>query len=193
MAIDTDAPATLRDLVQRFPSIGRVDAIVLRPARHEPAISVAEARAEPGLGLVGDRRSDKEREGDAGRKRELTLIQAEHLPIIARCCGLDAIDATQVRRNLVISGMNLLSMRSPFRDFRCHWQIGDSAVIEVTGTCDPCSRMEIEVGFGAYNAMRGRGGLTALIVAGGMIRVGDSVRLHGTIHAPASPQTTMFP
>ncbi len=170
-------PKTLKELVLQFPQTGRIDAIILRPGRREPALSVLEARAEPGFGMIGDRRAVVQRKDDAARKRELTLFQTEHLPLVARWCGVDAIDSRQVRRNLVVSGINLLSMKSPFRDLRCEWQIGESACIVVTGSCDPCSRMETEVALGAYNAMRGHGGLTAMIVVAGVIRVGDSVRL----------------
>lgn len=170
-------PKTLKDLVLQFPQTGKIDAIILRPGRRETALSVSEGRAEPGVGMVGDRRAEKQRDGDAARKRELTLVQAEHLPLIARWCGVDAIDPRQLRRNLVVSGINLLSMKSPFPDLRCEWQVGDSACIVVTGSCDPCSLMETDVGYGAYNGMRGHGGLTALITAAGVIRVGDSVRL----------------
>lgn len=177
-------PKTLKDLVLQFPQTGRIDAIILRPGRREPALSVPEARAEPGYGLIGDRRAEKQRGGAAARKRELTLVQGEHLPMIASWCGVDAIDSCQLRRNLVVSGINLLSMKSPFRDLCCEWQIGESACIIVTGSCDPCSLMETDVGYGAYNAMRGHGGLTAMIVAAGVIRVGDSVRLKYAHEAP---------
>lgn len=39
---------TLRDLTQQFASAGRIETIILRPARGEPAILVDEARAKPG-------------------------------------------------------------------------------------------------------------------------------------------------
>ena len=73
--------------------------------------------------------------------------------------------------------MNLLAMRSPFADQPLHWRIGDDVVIQVTGPCDPCSRMEVALGEGAYQAMRGHGGVTALLVQGGRLHVGDRLTL----------------
>ncbi|MEO6076565.1 MAG: hypothetical protein ABIP56_07145, partial [Dokdonella sp.] len=67
-------PKTLKDLVLQFPKTGRIEAIIVRPARREPTLSVPEARAEPGFGIIGDRRAEKKREGAAARKRELTLV-----------------------------------------------------------------------------------------------------------------------
>lgn len=177
-------PKTLKDLVLQFPQTGRIKAIILRPGRREPALSVSEAHAAPEYGIIGDRRADTVRKGDAARKRELTLFQHEHLPLVASWCGVDEIDPRQLRRNLVLGGINLLAMKSPFRDLRCEWQIGESACIVVTGSCDPCSLMETEVGYGAYNALRGHGGLTAMISAAGVIRVGDRVHLKHVHEAP---------
>jgi MOSC domain-containing protein YiiM len=173
------AMGNLRDLVKQFRAEGRVEAIVLRPERQQPAHFVSEVRAEPGLGLIGDRRSGALRVGLEVRKRELTLFQSEHLPVVAGWCGLESLEATRLRRNVVVSGMNLLAMRSPFPDLRLEWQIGEGVRLEVTGSCDPCSRMEAELGRGGYNALRGHGGVTARLLTGGTIRVGDRVRLGG--------------
>lgn len=169
---------TLRDLTQQFASQGQIENIILRPARGEPAVLADEARAEPGRGLMGDRRANAVRSGRQSTKRELTLFQAEHLPIVASWCGLTELQPSRLRRNLLVSGLNLISMRSPFADLVLEWMVGDEVIIQITGPCDPCSKMAAELGLGSYNALRGHGGMTARILEGGLIRVGDNVRLH---------------
>lgn len=167
----------LRELTQRFAARGRVEAILLRPDRLAPMAPVSEAVAEPGRGLIGDRRSLALRTGELAQKREVTLFQAEHLPLVAAWLGLPSVNPARLRRNLVVSGINLVSMRSLFADVRLEWRFGDEVVLEVTGSCHPCSRMESELGEGGYNAMRGHGGATARVVVGGTIRVSDSICL----------------
>lgn len=167
--------ANLRELVARFPITGRLEAIVLRPARNVEAVCSEEAQAIAGLGLVGDRRAGVPRHGEEARRREVTLVQAEHLPLIATWVGRASVDPRQLRRNLVVSGVNLLALSSPFPGQRLLWRIGAEVVVEATGPCAPCSRMETALGPGAYNAMRGHGGITARIVQGGWLRRGDPV------------------
>jgi MOSC domain-containing protein YiiM len=170
------SPNSLRALTTQFPQTGRLDAIWVRAQRRGAMQAMNEAQAEVGRGLLGDHRSATLRTDPARRGREITLIQAEHLPLIAHWSGLTAIDAGLLRRNLVVSGLNLLSMRSPFADARVVWQLGDDVRLQITGPCDPCSRMASLLGPGGYNAMRGHGGLTAMLLRGGRLRVGDRLR-----------------
>ncbi|KAA9327617.1 MOSC domain-containing protein [Hymenobacter busanensis] len=162
-----DDKSTIARLLATLPQTGRVEWIGLRPKRREPLLSVPEATAETDRRLVGDHAAIK-----AGGKRQITLFQHEHLATVAGFLGLPApIDPARLRRNLAISGLNLLALKN--RRVR----IGNEVILEITGECHPCSRMEEELGPGGYNAMRGHGGLTARIVQGGLIRVGDAVRV----------------
>jgi MOSC domain-containing protein YiiM len=103
-----------------------------------------------------------------GPKRQVTLIQHEHLAVVAALLGRDALPPELLRRNMAISGVNLIGLKN--RRFR----IG-TALLEGSGSCDPCSRMEENLGPGGYNAMRGHGGITARVVRPGLIRTGDAV------------------
>ena len=77
----------LRELTGRHLATGRIEAIVLRPRRGEPARAVDWTRALAGRGLEGDRRALRRRAARPRHKREVTLIQAEHLPLMARWLG----------------------------------------------------------------------------------------------------------
>lgn len=172
----------LHSLAREFPFAGRLDAIFLRPARGRPALRAEACDAVEGFGLQGDRAAT----GRGGGKRQVTLVQAEHLPVVAALLQRPEIDPALLRRNLVISGLNLLAARSLFRDQPLHLCLGPQVVLEVTGPCEPCSKMEAWLGTGAYNALRGHGGMTARVVRGGRLVVGQEVRCRAASEAPGS-------
>lgn len=155
-----DSP--LGKLMATLPRGGKVEWIGLRPARDAAMVEVDRAEASAGGGLAGDRYKA------ASGTRGVTLIQAEHLPAIAALAGHAQVAPATLRRNLVVSGIPLVALKG--RRFR----VGD-VVLEGTGSCDPCSRMEDALGPGGFNAMRGHGGLCARIVEGGTLRIGDPV------------------
>ncbi len=158
---------TLRDL-NRPPQIaGRIETIIVRGDPRAPARAIEATVARAGIGLADDRLGAR---GEAELStRQVTLIQAEHLPVIAALARVPAVDPVALRRNLVVSGINLLALKN------ARLRVGE-ALLEIVGPCAPCSRMEAEVGPGAYAAMRGHGGMTARVIEGGAIRVGDAVR-----------------
>jgi len=156
-----DPESTIGRLEKSLPQTGRLDWIGLRPARREPMTVVETASISEDGGLVGDR--------GVSARRAVTLIQAEHLHVLASLLGLERpVDPQRLRRNLVVSGINLLALR------RRRFRIG---MVELEGIapCAPCSKMEAELGPGGWNAMRGHGGLYASVIEGGDIAVGDTV------------------
>lgn len=165
-------PSTkMQHLLEQFPYQGTLEHILLRPARHADINRVSDVAAEVGRGLIGDYRSERAPRDSA--KRQVTLIQAEHLHVIAALAGVKlepAELAPLLRRNLVVSGINLLALKD--RQFR----IGE-VVLEGSGLCAPCSQMEDALSTGGYNAMRGHGGITARVLAAGTLRVGDGVHV----------------
>ncbi|GAB3174956.1 MOSC domain-containing protein [Telluribacter humicola] len=155
----------LYQLMQQYAQPGRVVWMGVRPAQRQPVNTIEQTYARIGTGLDGDRYK-----GRPDSKRQVTLIQAEHLLAIASYMGMDSLDPALVRRNLVVKGINLLALKD--KTFR----IGE-AVLEYTGECHPCSRMEELLGTGGYNAMRQHGGITARVLHEGNIRVGDPVEV----------------
>jgi MOSC domain-containing protein YiiM len=116
-------------------------------------------------GLIDDRYAGK------SGKRQVSLLQYEHLVVIGALTGRN-VCPDLLRRNLVVSRLNLLALK------KVHPRIGD-AVLEITGACHLCSKMEKALGPGGFNTMRGHGRVTTRIAQGGRIRLGDGVILIG--------------
>jgi len=75
-----------------------------------------------------------------------------------------------LRRNLVVAGINLTALQGE------RITVGPDVVLELTGPCAPCSKMEAALGPGGYNALRGHGGWNARVLRRGTVAVGDEVR-----------------
>lgn len=157
----------LAEMMARHARAGRLDWIGLRPERRGAVESVAAAQIGE-AGLAGDH-------GRAG-KRAVTLLQAEHLAVVAALLGRGLVDPADLRRNLVVAGINLAALR------RRELRVG-GARLRIEGPCPPCSRMEEAFGPGGYSAVRGHGGWYASVVAPGRVALGDAVEAGG----PARP------
>lgn len=152
---------TLKQLMQNLPQQGTVEWISIRPKKRAAVISLESVKVVP-QGLEGDHYA-----GRSGN-RSVTLIQQEHINAIASLLHKKQISPHDLRRNIVVSGINLLALKG--RTF----SIG-TAVLQMTGLCHPCSRMEETFGAGGYNAVRGHGGINARVITPGEIKLGDRV------------------
>jgi MOSC domain-containing protein YiiM len=148
---------------------GSVVSIHVASAAGQPMETVSEARAVHGRGLEGDRYfagigyySDKPGEGG----RELTLIETETLEALSSL-GVK-LSAAESRRNIATAGVPLNHLVG--REF----QVGE---VRLRGTrlCEPCRYLEGLTQEGAMAALIHRGGLRALILNDGIIRVGDTI------------------
>ncbi len=134
---------------------GRVSALAVRPRRREP------------VELVDAWDLDSSADHARSPKRAVTLIQEEHIAVIAALAGVD-FDWHLLRRNVLVRGLNLQSLVGR------RFAVGE-AVLEGTELCEPCAHMEAIVGPGAIAAMTGHGGICAAIVESGTLRAGDEV------------------
>lgn len=156
---------TITDLKNSIPQTGRVEFIGIARERRGTIELQSFVMVEPGKGIIGEHHANSGKS-----RREVTLIQAEHLPVIASLCGRDEVLPELPRRNIVVSGINLLALKDRY------FKIGTANLLG-TGNCAPCSRMEELLGPGGYNAMRGHGGITSVVQVAGEIRIGDTVQL----------------
>jgi len=155
---------SIKELKNTMPQKGSIEWISVRPKRRADVIEVTDVEVTVEKGLTGDHY------GKQGGNRMVTLIQAEHLEVIARIMKKE-VRPDMLRRNIMVSGINLKALQDG------RFRIGDDVILEGTGNCVPCSRMEETLGEGGYNVMRGHGGITTKVIQGGKIKNGDVIRL----------------
>jgi len=144
---------------------GRVDWIGIADEKRGPMTQMPSVHVVPGSGIAGEYHATSGKPS----KREVTIIQSEYLSVISSLLGVESVEPAALRRNMAVSGINLAALR------KSRFRIGD-AVLEGTGDCVPCQRMEETLGTGGYEAMVAHGGITAVVLQEGTISVGDEIR-----------------
>lgn len=142
-------------------SIGIVEYLSKRPHRGAEIESCTEIKLNKEKGIHGDYYSKKGR-------RQVTLIQAEHLDLVSRWLN-KTVRPEFTRRNILVKGINLQALKNK------KFQIGE-VILEGTGDCYPCEKMNHHIGPGGLEALEGHGGITAQVVKDGCIQVGDPVQ-----------------
>jgi MOSC domain-containing protein YiiM len=156
----------LHERLKLVPQVGRVTWLGIRPEHGAAMLVRDELELIAGRGASGDVASRGRLDGT----RQLTLFQEEHFSVLAGLTGALEVQPEQLRRNVAVAGINLVAL------IKLRFQIGDTILIG-TGNCAPCQKLDETLGPGGFQAARGHGGITARIVQGGVIRVGDGVRV----------------
>lgn len=152
-----------------------------------PRESVGDARESielrAGLGVVGDRYFGR----PAHVKASVTVMDAVSLDHVADAVGLNGpLDPTRARRNIVLRGVDVGATLDldAWRGRRFSLDSGSGPVeFEAHRPANPCAWMDIVYAPGAFQALRGRGGMRCAPLTDGILTLGPAVlRLH-----PSSP------
>lgn len=151
-----------------------------------------------GLGVAGDahagetvkHRSRVARDPHQPNLRQVHLIHAE-LHDELRAAGFE-LSPGRMGENITTRGVDLLGLPTGAR-----LHLGDDAVIEVTGLRNPCAQLEeLQTGLmaatldrNAHGNLIRKAGVMAIVLAGGDIHPGDTVR----IELPPEPHQALQP
>lgn len=150
--------------------MGHVEHIHIAPYESAPMQSVGEVEAIKGVGLAGDRKANRTGYwSDAFAGREITLVEAESLEMLARDHDI-VLGPGGTRRNVTTRDVRLNDLVG--KTFR----VGD---VVMTGVklCEPCEHLQGMVGKPVIKPLTHRAGLRAMLVNSGVIHVGDAVEL----------------
>ena len=104
-------------------------------------------------------------------RRQVTLLERGDWDAALAEVGVD-IPWQERRSNLLIDGLDLPQTKG------VRLRIGSDVVLEITRETDPCERMEaLAPGLKAALLPNWRGGACAMVIQGGTIAVGDTIRI----------------
>ena len=140
---------------------GEIVSIHICVGHREPMAFADSTLSISRFGLEGDGHATS----DPGRSgRQVLLMDRETLDRLGLAPG-------DIRENITTSGVDLSSL-APGRKV----SLGQTTVVEITGECEPCSRMD-EIRPGLQATLNGQRGMLARVLDGGTVTVGDAVRV----------------
>jgi MOSC domain-containing protein YiiM len=148
--------------------MGRIAGIARHQFPKAPMEIIEHARVTLDGGIAGDFRGAMK---GKPYKRQVSLIEAGDWAAAMAEVGHN-IGWEQRRANLLVEGLDL-PQRAGVR-----LRIGADVVLETAVETDPCERMEaLAEGLRAALTPDWRGGVCAMVIAGGEIAVGDEIRI----------------
>lgn len=141
--------------------------------------------ARTGLGLVGDRYFAVPAHFEA----QVTFVAGEIFQAVLDEFGLAGLSPALMRRNIVTEGVNLNQLLG--HEFALDF--GDHTVrFAGTKACSPCGWMDAAIAPGAWQFLKGRGGLRARVLSDGVIHKGPAT-LHTAVALDNSAITEPLP
>ncbi len=142
-------------------SVGRLEAIWLKPVRREELEPVETAELRAGQGMVGNRHQ--------GGRRQVTILEREAWDAVESEVNV-SVPAETRRANLLVRGVSLRDTTGRVLEVGgCRMRIG--------GETRPCDLMEATIpGLKTAMAKDWRGGVFAEVLDDGQISIGDDVR-----------------
>jgi hypothetical protein len=138
---------------------GSIISMRLCVGSRDPMKEVNDANFITGQGMEGDRhlRSDGRRSN-----RQVLIMDSETLSQFDLLPG-------QVRENVTVAGLDFSSISAGDKV-----SLGGDVILEITGDCEPCARMD-ELRPGLKDEIDGKRGLLAFVEKGGVVSVGAEV------------------
>ncbi len=148
----------------------RVIGLYTAASRGAPMRAQAWVDAMPGVGIDGGRYATGLGDWSDPRwpDQELTLVEGEVADDLA-------IDAGQLRRNIVTRGVRLTDL------IGVTFELGRARLVGVR-RCAPCRYLDSLARPGLHQALRNRGGLRAHILQGGRIHGADRLTVVRSVH-----------
>ena len=147
---------------------GVVEGIFTGAIDEGPLHAADEVQVKAGAGIEGDRYGDK----------DITLFEAEAIETLKADTGIE-LAPSEIRRNVMTRGVAL-------NDLLGHRiRVGQVEAV-VTELCHPCSHLQKLTQPGVLCGLVNKGGLSADVVQGGAIRIGDSLEDLGPAEHPSN-------
>jgi MOSC domain-containing protein YiiM len=135
---------------------GQITHIFIKPGKGAEMKSVQNVRAVKDMGLENDQAYGK-------KNRQILLIEKETLMAFGLQPG-------QIRENVVVEDLVISNMPSGTK-----LKSGE-VLLEITGDCAPCDYLN-SVKPGLMDAIRGRRGMFATVLAGGTLQVASNISI----------------
>ena len=137
---------------------GTIVALHIARVKGTPSDPVDAATAISAQGLEGDRSCSPD------NTRQVLFMDQETLDHLELKPG-------QIKENITTSGLDLSQAKAGEVFF-----IGDTVTMEAVGECEACGKMDA-IRPGLRDGLGGRRGMLAMVINGGSIKVGDSIRI----------------